>query len=476
MSLCLRFIGTLIIATSVASSATAAGVNLVDFGSKAPVAVENLQTTAGEDYVLAGKNAKSTLLERDVRTLESSVTYDLRTQFRFEQFSNYEICLWMHVDGLPANSAGPNPFTNDTQAFFVHMDLLDSAGNNLYRTRAMRIVTRGWNELKFNLICDPPANEHVSPDFPVRRRAYHFDRTGEPNSIVSRVRLRFSENPDIGKIRLNSLELKTTDPCKVVLIFDDGYSSVLDTVRPKLQSLSLKASLAIIGAYLSDTPPVGHMGRQQTVSAYGATLADGSPIFDCLNHSYRHRPLHNTFLPWTIDQLVQEIRNGMDALTRNGLTRNEGHRFLVYPGGMADSQVFTAMDELGVHYARAGGFDGDPNGPTHSVKNKYWGHAYDTAAAENGINGYDPRESIEQFMDWIDEGVIEGQPRHIIWHDVSDSMKTYNTPNNWNSITWFNQAIDYIAQLRDEGLLEVVTLPEWYFSLDRLHKMNAVGY
>lgn len=452
------------------------GVKLIDFATATPYAVENLQVTVGEDYVLTGKNAKSTMLERDVRSLESSIGYNLRTQFRFEDFTNYEINIWMHVDGLAAVSKGPNPFTDDTHTYLVNLDLLDADGNNLYRSRAMRMVTRGWNELKFTLVADPPTNEHVSADFPVRRRAYHFDRAGEPGSIVAKARIRFNQNVDVTKIRLNSMELKAVDPCKVVFIFDDGFKGQLDTVVPKFQSLNLKGSLALIGGFLTNNPPNGYMSKQDVLSAYGTTGTVGQSLFDCVNHTYRHRPLHNTNLPWTIDQLVQEIKNGMDALVNAGLTRNDGHRFLVYPGGMADSQVFSAMEELGIRYARAGGFDGDPNGATHSVKNKYWGFAYDTAAAENGINGYDPRQSVEQLLDWLDEGVIEGQPRHLIWHDVSDSLKSFNTPNNWNSVAWFNSVVEYIAQLRDEGLVEVVTLPEWYESLDRLHKMNAVGY
>lgn len=456
--------------------AFAGELNLIDFAAKPPTALDNASVKLGDDFILTGLNSRSVTLERPSRTEESSVTYDLATPFRFEDYRGHELNLWMHVDGLAALVPGPNPFFGETSPYVVNMDLLDANGSFVYRTRATRIINRGWNELKFALIHGNPQGEHVTPDFPVHRRAFHFDRVGTPGATVTQARIRFAPSADITRIRLNSLRLKPVDRCKVVMIFDDGYKGMYDTVAGMLYSRSLKASLALIGHNLLESPDPGIMSRSQVSALYNANNASGKRMFDFLNHSYQHKPLHNETTPWTYDGLQTEIAKGANALIQLGYTRNEGYRYLVYPGGIADQQVFTVEEELGVLYGRAGGFDGDPNGVTNSIRHKYWGTGYDTAAAENGINGYNKQQSFEQLQDWLDEGVIEGSPRHLILHDVANSMRSYHVPNNYNSTAWFTKVVDYITKLRNDGKIDVVTLPEWRQGLDPLHRMHAIGY
>ena len=458
------------------ASANTGDKTLVDFATSQPLAVQNFVIKVGEDYVLPGLNPRSTSLVKVDRSAESSVTYMLNPPFKFEDYPKYELNLWVHVTGLPGISPGATPFTRETHAWMVNVDLLDADDNFLYRTREMRLVNRGWNELKFALVSGPRENEHVTPDFPIHRRAFHFDRTGASNQVVRKARIRFDAHVDVSHIRLNSLKLKKVDACKVVMVFDDGFKGVYDNAAPILQSRNLKSSLALIGKYISDGAPNGFMSRWHVNNLYDAELRNGRKMFDFLNHSWSHQPLHNEADPLTFEEVLNEIKKGQQALSCNGFTRNDGHRYLVYPGSAADAQVFAAAAELEVPFARGGGFDGDPNGDTHSVKNQYWGTGYDAAAAENGINGYNPDQAIEQFKDWLDEGVIEGVPRHIIWHDVSSRMKSFNVPNNWNSTAFFTEIADYIARLRNQGKIEVVTLPEWHQSLDHLHRMNAVNY
>ena len=473
----MRASSAIILATlgSVSLSFANNGVSLVDLASTPPVAQSNFYVEPGQDFILTGLNPRSTALKKQSRSSLSSVTYNLNPPFKFEDFPKYEICIWAHIDGLPVIVPGANPFTGETQQYLVNLDLLDANGNFVYRSKATRLVSRGWNELKFALIHGAPQNEHVTPDFPIRRRAYHFDRIGGANQVVSQAVIRFETSESVGTIRLNSFKLKKVDTCKVVMVFDDGYKSAYETVAPMLASRNLRASLALIGKTLQYNPPAGYMSKSQARDLDDEGCR-GRYIFDFLNHTYNHRPLHDPANPWTYEQVVDEIKKGQQALINLGLTRNDGWKYLVYPGGATDSQVFAACDELGIPFARGGGFNGDPNGDTHSVRNKYWGTGYDASAAENGINGYNPQQSLEQFKDWLDEGVIEGAPRHIIWHDVSRSMKTWNVPNNWNSTAWTTEMLDYIARLRNQGKVEVVTLPEWHQDLDALHRMNAVAY
>lgn len=242
-----KTIAKTIILSSIGALGSRAGafneVSLIDFATRPPVAQENLNVRIGEDYILTGLNARSTTLAKVSRTSEASVTYDLNPPFKFEDFPGYELNLWLHVDGLPAVVPGPNPFFGETHPYVVNVDLLDANDNFVYRTRATRIVSRGWNELKFALISGDPTGEHVSPGFPIRRRAYHFDRVGGPGQTVRKARIRFDGNDYIGKIRLNSLRLKKVDKCQVVMVFDDGYKGVYDNVAPALREETSRPAL-----------------------------------------------------------------------------------------------------------------------------------------------------------------------------------------------------------------------------------------
>ncbi|MBS1714366.1 MAG: polysaccharide deacetylase family protein [Armatimonadetes bacterium] len=468
---------TLFLAAVFTASASASGdVNLVDFSAKHPVVADNCNIQVGEDFILPGLNPRSTSLDRVVRSAETSVTYDLSPKFKFENYPGYELCLWVHIDGLPGISPGTEPFSRETHAWLVNIDLLDADGDFVYRSKETRLVSRGWNELKFALVAGPPQNEHVTPDFPVHRRAFHFEKVGTPGRTIAKAKIRFDADENVTRVRLNSFKLQKVDSCQIVMVFDDGYKGVYDTVAPLLAQRNLKASLAMIGNRLNDNPPNGSMGRWHATALYYAEMKNGRKMFDFVNHSWQHRPLHDATDPWTFEELLTEIKKGQNALTNLGFTRNDGYKYLVYPGGAADAQVFAAAAELGIPFARGGGFDGDPNGDTHSIRNQYWGTGYDAAAAENGINGFNPEQAVEQFKDWLDEGVIEGAPRHIIWHDVSRQMKSFNVANNWNSTAFFTEIVDYIARLRNQGKVEVMTLPEWHQGLDHLHRMNAVNY
>ena len=469
--LCVVYVLTLLI-----SSIYASNTKLVDFSMAQPIEVQNLNVTVGEDYILPALNARSTKLDRISRTEESSLTYSMRSAFRFEDFNGYEICMWIHIDGLPSTSPGPDPFVADTHAYFINLDLLDADGNFVYRSKATRLVARGWNEIKFLLSSGPPTNEHVSAGATTRRRQTHFDLVGGSGQIVRKARIRFSPNADIGAIRLNAMQLKNIDPCQVVMVFDDAWKGFMDPVLPLLKNENIHASVAIIGSYIENATTEGMMTRADATIAYNTLGANGIPILDFVNHSYKHRQLHNASLPWPFEHLKTEIKKGMNALTNAGFTRNDGHRFLIYPGGAADAQVFAVMSDLGIVYGRSGGLESDPNGGTYALQHPYWGWGYDTAASENGINGYDPNESLAQFKDWIDEGIVSGSPRYIIWHDVTPVKMPYHNLNNWNSTEWFNGAMQYMIQQRNEGNLDFLSMPEWYKQLDNLHRMSGVAY
>ncbi|MBL8064552.1 MAG: polysaccharide deacetylase family protein [Chthonomonadaceae bacterium] len=471
---------------------------LVDFAHQLPDAsgVVNLSGPDIEKYVLPNSFGEppilmSTMVKRLDTAQEASLVYTLSQPILFNDYHSpqHEVRLWVHIDGPPTVAPGNEPFSGpEVQPAFINFDFLTE--NQQYTSESTFTVSRGWNELKFALAL-APTSEHVSPDANVHRRKkiFHYNGDIQNPEPITKIRIRMQPNlgtETIGKIRFAECRLRPVDVCNVMIVFDDCWQGVDSIVKPYFVANNLSASLAVIGKYFEGklnrgsarnvdaVHARGYLVDDDIVALYNTRSQNNSFVFDVVNHSYQHIQLTKFF---DYSDVRLELAAVTDLLQRRGLTRDNCHKFVVYPGGASNLNVFAAMDELGMSYGRTVGIDTDPgSSDTNFIRHPYYGFAYDTAAAENGINGFDPQQSIEQFKDWLDQGVVEGKPRFVYFHDISDSMKPLHNANNWNSISWFNAAMDYIRQLRDDGKIEVKTMAKWYNSLDGRQKMRGIGY
>lgn len=477
--------------------ANATDVSLINFASQVPDFDDtiNVSDVRFEKFPLPNAPGTppithSSTFKRNYTDAEAQLTYTLQNPFTFTDYASprHEIRFWIHIDGPPTMLEGEEPFSGQaTHPPFINVDLLTD--HYVYTTSHTYLVTRGWNEIKLALALDP-TSEHVSANAPVHRRKSIFLYTGGQDiEPVKKIRIRFASNPDcetIGLIRLAECRLRPVDPCKIIMFYDDCRIGVQSIVKPYYVANNMEASLAVVGKYFEGrlsqggtknnaaVRASGFLVESDIVSLYNSKSSNGSFMFDCVNHSYQHFQL-SSFSDYT--DVKNEILSVLTLLKNKGLTRDDAHKMVVYPGGSSNLNVFAALDELALPYGRTIGIGSDPaESSTDFIVNPYAGGAYDMAAAENGINGYSAVESVEQFKDWIDQGVLEGRPRFIVYHDVANTKGAIHNSNNWNSTAFWTATSDYLKTLRNQGKLQITTLAKWYKSLDGLHKMKGIGY
>lgn len=474
----------------------AAGTELIDFSSKSQliakdgllggdVTVENFPLPVVTNAGSAFDHSKSTVVERVVSTVDvtghpfyqtASLTYNLGVNaFTVPNTPATEaIVLWVHVDGPVVNNPGPGPFNGkETRPWVIELQFF-TEGNKFF-VAPRRRCARGWNELIFPLSTFVPTPH--CPDPGLNRRITHLNSAGSTGTTVSRIKIRVlgtndsSEAYVVNKVRLNSCTKQAIKgPCPVILMYDDGWNGVKRYAKDLIDQYNMKATLSIIGQYYAGVLDPNHMTREDIDALY-----NDNARFDLVNHTYSHDNLHNTTSPLSFTAVYNNIKNGMDALAQ--VNRNNGNKFLSYPGGMSDAQVYTVMDQLGIVVGRVNSPEWDPNGNTDLLQNPYCLGGYLTCSAEHGVDGYNSNFSIEQFEDWIDEGIAEGVPRIVILHDVlppdDPGIPTRNV-RNWNTVQWHEQALTYLHSLGSAVTFK--TLPQWYYSLDPLHKARGIRY
>lgn len=123
---------------------------------------------------------------------------------------------------------------------------------------------------------------------------------------------------------------------KVVLTFDDGWSSVYDLAYPYMKSKGLKGTAYIVPTFLGAT---GYMSEAQVAEMY----ANGWCI---ANHTNTH-PNMSTY---TYAQADAEIRTCRDWLQSKGYSR--GLRHIAFPNGGYNADVLQVCRDLGLNTAR----------------------------------------------------------------------------------------------------------------------------
>lgn len=486
-----KVVTLLIMAVGLTTSLQASVTELIDFSSKSRlIATEGLlgNDVSVDDFPLPVVNtvggafdrSKSTTAERAAMGViglgrpyypTASLTYDLgsATFTVADDSPTDEICLWVHVDGPGVRSTGGLP---TAKPWLLEIQLF-TEGDRVYTSRR-RGCSRGWNEIKFPLTTQVP--QPKTPDPSLNHRITHFTSAGATGTTVQRIKIRILGTTDsadsyaVTKLRFNGcVKQSINSPCPIILMYDEAFSGVKTYAQPLIDAYGMKATLSVIGQYYNGPPGKLHLSRTEINDLY-----NDNSRFDLINHSDSFNPLHDDTHPLNYSTVFQRISRGMYALTN--VSRNNGHRFLVYPAGAYDAQVFAAMDELGVVAARTNSPVWDPDADSSQLQDPYSLDGYDTCAAEHGLNGYNADYSLEQIEDWIDEGIAQGKPRIIILHDIhplQSGNATYVSRTS-NTPAWHAALLDYLHNLGSAVTFK--TLPEWYNSLDTLHKLRGAHY
>jgi len=233
----------------------------------------------------------------------------------------------------------------------------------------------------------------------------------------------------IGGIYLNPEHEKT----KLLLNFDDSQGSLFTNGLPYMIEKGIKATLYVCRNHVSDImPDEGYMTPEQHDEWYAA----GNDI-GC------HSTTHEDMWYKTREELIYEWDTVLQWVLGRGYERSA--YFAAYPKGQYNRLEMEVLRDLGFKMARGrniGLID-------HIVPDEMLGYpTYE-------IKGTTEWETIKG---WIDKAIEKNSDISIFTHSIVES-----NPDPYSTTTEiFYKMIDYIAEKRDMGLLEPVTISEYY--------------
>lgn len=227
---------------------------------------------------------------------------------------------------------------------------------------------------------------------------------------------------------IDSIYWHANERPKFCLQFDDGYAGVYNSV---FQYAKYKNVVGTIYACSGLQPP-----NYMTPAQYQEMYADG---WDIGNHTNLHEDLSTL----TLEAAKTTINTCNTWLLNNGLDRAANH--LAYPVNLPNTTAIQAASDCGMLTAR-------------TVFNASY---YPTERRDRlEVNGYGVGRDtlLATVTAEIDVLLSKGGTIMLYIHNVLDTPVTATTVSTAN----VHAIIDYIATKRDSGLLDILTITEWY--------------
>ena len=237
----------------------------------------------------------------------------------------------------------------------------------------------------------------------------------------------------IGGIYLNP----THETPKLMLNFDDSQGSLYSVGFPIMRQKGVKATIYCCYDHVYENGGGAYMHDYQHQEWYNA----GNDI-GC------HSKTHGDMWYMTKDQLYYEWNTILRYILDKGWTR--GAYFGAYPKGEFNTTEFNVVKDLGFKLMR-GRNTGDIDFMTTDDMLQYGTREITGTTVQATITG------------WIDKAIERGVDLSIFTHAIVESA-----PDSYSTTTAIFQAfIDYIVAKRDAGLLEIVTISEYYEKLTK---------
>jgi len=264
--------------------------------------------------------------------------------------------------------------------------------------------------------------------------------TTDVNTAVADMKVRVTpQGAEQATVYLDALYYGPRQRAKLLIMFDDGYDSVIDNGTSYLDTLGLKSTCGIIGSLIGQA---GYMTEANLATLYAAG-------HDLCPHGETALPTLGTYAA-----MVADVQRNQEYLRSRGYTR--AVNYYVYPNGeheisAGDQTVFNALRACGIRWSRK-------------------------ASAKQAIS---PLCTADQLL-----------CMPIIGHALADSNASIQAEidgiilNAWTGILMFHRVLDagastsidiatsdfeilasYISQKSVAGLLDVVTVSEWHLGL-----------
>lgn len=242
----------------------------------------------------------------------------------------------------------------------------------------------------------------------------------------------YGNNKEPNVIYLDNITFGSYSRPKILINFDDGFKSSYEEGYKYLKSKNMKSTIYIIGSQI-DGP--SYMTQADLKSYYN----EGN---DLGNHSYSHI---NMATLGSQAEMEEEISYGRAFLDSQGFTRASDH--FAYPNGSYNPTVLAAVKAQNVKTARTV----IKRIQANELDNRY-------LLTMQLVTDETTLEATKMFVDRVIDG------GGSFWFNFHKLVENPTANTEWK-ITDFRALVDYIAKKRDQGLLDVVTVSEWYNGL-----------
>jgi peptidoglycan/xylan/chitin deacetylase (PgdA/CDA1 family) len=253
------------------------------------------------------------------------------------------------------------------------------------------------------------------------------------NPII-RVRLSASVvGANQGVLWFDSIVIRKYTRPKVIFTFDDGSSSIYSEGFSYLDSKGIQAT-SYINSSTIDT--AGFQTSAQLLEMYNAG-------WDISNHTEDGTDLTTL----TQAQMESSIRSCSEFISAAGMTRRNCHRHVAYPGGFYNDVTLSAMAATGMITGRTvrEGVESVPLDDVYTIGTRQIVNTTTLAVAK----GY------------VTQAIGSGGTLVLLFHKI---VAVPVTTLEW-SISDFQDLVDYIDLLRLGGVLDTMTMTEWYDGL-----------
>jgi hypothetical protein len=269
---------------------------------------------------------------------------------------------------------------------------------------------------------------------------------GSPTfASVARARVRVS--PVAGSADFNmwfgGFFIPTAARATFAVVLDDGYDEHFDFVKGEAETYNVPVSFGIISELIG--------GAGYMTLANLQTLAANPDLFAIINHSKDDDTYSEV---GSVAGMVSNFNACRDYILSNGLSVYESEKHIVYPGGGHDAALKAALSAVGYKTARnAASTVLVPYFPTYAPTDPQMFSLPLVDYLDSDRSLANVKASVDRVINYGGFGIING-------HKFDAAAGT---------IQWAESDLTalfaYLALKRDQGLVDLVTIPNWHRGL-----------
>ena len=254
------------------------------------------------------------------------------------------------------------------------------------------------------------------------------------NDTITSVQIRLFYESGLAT-NVTFLELKNNIPGipRVVLTFDDGYESVINTAYPIMEQYGIKGTV-YVNMGLIGSPGMLTLSDLHFLYDHGWTIAS-------------HTPSHTDLSTITdINQVKSILQSGIDWLNNNGFTRGAYH--LSLPWGKYNDMILQAMREVDIKTDRTVllRMTGTPTDDFLQISQE-GPYGYD----DTGAGHYTTLTDAQQF---IINAIQSNASVFVMMHEI---VTTPLNTSSWDTVNF----TAWMAYINQTGI-KTQTVDQWY--------------